>query len=652
MRARQSRRAWAGLIVFAWLFSGIHPALTPSGISWQTPQANAGSVLYVNDAAGRLAAVIDPASNAAVYKYDAVGNILSINQYPATQVSIITVNPNNSTGSQAQVCGTGFSSTLSQNTVSFNGVTGTVLSVSGACLIVSVPSNATTGTVMLTTPTGSATSSASYVVRPPAPTITGFTPAIGDVGTTVTVSGSMLNPVAGATTVALGFTSGVLASLSNSQLAFAVPSNAGSGPIQVATPYGAVTSVTDFIVPPSAIGATNVLSYATLTVNGGAQSLDVSTSNKYGVFALNATAGQLLNLRLTSLTTTPSDGTVYYQVYSPTNVQIGSGSVNAASNMLIHLPAISTTGRYTAGTYLVAFNSGSGTVQLSATLEIAPALTVGGTTNVSAAASDGSTYLSFTATVGQNLALGITGLTLAPGTGYATVYVYWPNGITYLTSASCNPTKNGCDLDFMNLPETGTYTVIVTPIPFAAMSLKATLTADVSATLIAYTPLNVNLALPGQEALLSFSAAAGQNLALAVDGINTIPAGTYVTYAVYAPNGTTSVSASQHSPNGDTFDLQNLVAGIYTVRIIPDYAATATLTLTLTNGHDGDLNGDGIVDVADIALAERMTLDFISPTFNQLIHGDVAPAPAGGDWRIDTADVARIRRKALGLENF
>ena len=67
--------------------------------------------------------------------------------------------------------------------------------------------------------------------------------------------------------------------------------------------------------------------------------------------------------------------------------------------------------------------------------------------------------------------------------------------------------------------------------------------------------------------------------------------------------------------------------------------------------RDGDLNGDGVVDVADVALAERIALGLITPTADQLAHGDVAPAGAP-DGVIDAADVARILRKALGLETF
>jgi subtilase family serine protease len=71
---------------------------------------------------------------------------------------------------------------------------------------------------------------------------------------------------------------------------------------------------------------------------------------------------------------------------------------------------------------------------------------------------------------------------------------------------------------------------------------------------------------------------------------------------------------------------------------------------TITSVHDGDINGDGVVDAADILLAQQMALGLIMPTVNQLAHGDVAPN--GGNGVIDAADVARILRKALGVENF
>lgn len=71
---------------------------------------------------------------------------------------------------------------------------------------------------------------------------------------------------------------------------------------------------------------------------------------------------------------------------------------------------------------------------------------------------------------------------------------------------------------------------------------------------------------------------------------------------------------------------------------------------TVNSVHDGDLNGDGVVDAGDVLLAEQIALGLVTPTANQLVHGDVAPS--GGDGVINAADVARILRKALGVANF
>lgn len=63
-----------------------------------------------------------------------------------------------------------------------------------------------------------------------------------------------------------------------------------------------------------------------------------------------------------------------------------------------------------------------------------------------------------------------------------------------------------------------------------------------------------------------------------------------------------------------------------------------------------NLNGDSVVDVADVALAGRFALGLAVPSATQMAHGDVAPA-GNPDGVTDAADVARIRGKALGLES-
>lgn len=94
---------------------------------------------------------------------------------------------------------------------------------------------------------GNAADSAPITLRPlpAAPTINGFTPDTGPIGTTVTITGTNL-----ATTTGVSF-NGVFASftvVSNTQVTVQVPLNATTGPIRVVTTGGNVTSATNFTV--------------------------------------------------------------------------------------------------------------------------------------------------------------------------------------------------------------------------------------------------------------------------------------------------------------------------------------------------------------------------------------------------------------------
>ena len=54
----------------------------------------AQTVRYIYDELGRLVAVIDQNGDAAIYNYDAVGNLLSIARQSAGSVSILEFTPN------------------------------------------------------------------------------------------------------------------------------------------------------------------------------------------------------------------------------------------------------------------------------------------------------------------------------------------------------------------------------------------------------------------------------------------------------------------------------------------------------------------------------------------------------------------------------
>jgi YD repeat-containing protein len=87
--------------------------------------AKQSSIRYVYDDFGRLIGVVDASGNSAVYHYDAVGNVMAIDRYTATQIVVIALSPGiGAVGSTGRIQGSGFSTTISQNSVSFNGVAG------------------------------------------------------------------------------------------------------------------------------------------------------------------------------------------------------------------------------------------------------------------------------------------------------------------------------------------------------------------------------------------------------------------------------------------------------------------------------------------------------------------------------------------------
>jgi pseudomonalisin len=116
-------------------------------------------------------------------------------------------------------------------------------------------------------------------------------------------------------------------------------------------------------------------------------------------------------------------------------------------------------------------------------------------------------------------------------------------------------------------------------------------------------------------------------------------------------NGVATLTTSQLTVTGT-----DTITAVYSGDANNAGSSTATgFTEIVTLGHDGDINGDAVVDVVDVLLAQQIALGRITPTVSQLAHGDVAPLANGvpvPDGQIDVSDVLIIERKALGMVNF
>ena len=113
-------------------------------------------------------------------------------------------------------------------------------------------------------------------------------------------------------------------------------------------------------------------------------------------------------------------------------------------------------------------------------------------------------------------------------------------------------------------------------------SFTATLSSDATGALTAGTAFNLSLSRAGQNGSLTFTGTIGTSPTLTFSPISTNPAGQYMYFTVYQPNGTLFSSIST-SGTSATLPLTSLPAtGTYTLFVNPSYAATATLSVTLS----------------------------------------------------------------------
>jgi len=146
---------------------------------WPAPM-QADQAQYFYDELGRLTAVVDGQGNVAVYTYDAVGNLLSVQRFPAGgsggAIGVFFFSPSSTlVGTMVQIEGFGFSPTTANNQVKFNGTPATVTSATANSITTTVPTGATTGPITVTNTNGTATSPQPFTVLVP-PIISGIDP--------------------------------------------------------------------------------------------------------------------------------------------------------------------------------------------------------------------------------------------------------------------------------------------------------------------------------------------------------------------------------------------------------------------------------------------------------------------------------------------
>ncbi|MBS0571464.1 MAG: IPT/TIG domain-containing protein [Proteobacteria bacterium] len=426
-------------------------------------------------------------------------------------VSITGFSPSNGPiGTTVTIQGQGFSSTASNNTVTFNGTAATVVSTTTTQLTVTVPAGATTGPITVTTGGKTATSSTSFVV---APQVLGLNPASGPVGTSVTIAGSNFDPTVANDTVSFNGTVAAVTSASATQLIAVVPAGATSGAISVTVAGATTASASSFTVIP-AITSFNPSS-------GGAGTTVTVTGTSF-----LPVAGQT-TVTLNATPVTPNSLTDTQVVFTvPANTATGEIRITTPSGMAV-----------SAGDFVV---SPPGIGSIASSVAIVPD---GPSQTLSINATNTSAEFTFDAQADHWLTLAVNSLSTTPSNGSITYKFVDPSN-QLISQGSLS--SSDVTVQVPPILVTGTYQLVFNSANSNSVSIGAALTSDRVLPTTTANGITSSAGGPtqavGQSLRFTFAANAGDVLGLGVIGLQVSPvdgSSGARRVIVYAPNSTT-----------------------------------------------------------------------------------------------------------------
>ncbi|MCC6141993.1 MAG: RHS repeat protein [Nitrospira sp.] len=545
---------------------------------------DAGAVSYVYDNLGRLMAVIDPATDTAVYSYDAVGNLTGITRQNSSTLAMFQFTPSSGpVGTTVTIYGTGFSATPASNAVKFNGLTASVLTATTTVLTATVPAGATTGTISVTVAGVTATSSATFMVGTgAAPTLASFSPAVANAGATVTITGTNYETAPIDNRVAFTAAMGTVTTATSTTLTVPVPGSAQTGKLSVSTPQGQASSATEFYVAPSGVVSADVLYTGRITVNGSTVTAAIPTANKNGLIVFDGLAGQRINLGFSSVSVTQFKATVY----RPDGVALNTSPTFTTVGGSIDLPVLPMTGTYTIFLDPVSTYTGNATVTVST--ELTGTITPGGAAvPITISRVGQNARYTFSGTAGQTISAQLSGVTITSGF----VSILKPDGSALVAPTSFG--TGGAVVDSQVLPTTGTYAILIDPSVTYTGNVTVTLynVADLTGTIaLDGATVTPTLTVPGQRARYTFTGTAGQWVTAGFSSVSI----TSSSVSLLKPDGTTFVSTAIGTSGGSLDPTTVLPStGIYTVLVDPVSTYAGSMTLSLSSALTGSVTLDG-----------------------------------------------------------
>ncbi|AGY56533.1 IPT/TIG domain-containing protein [Gloeobacter kilaueensis] len=226
-----------------------------------------GYATYTVDSDSQITATVPSSATTGNIVANIGGSYISSSSGFTVSANISSFSPTSGLpGTQVVIKGAGFYS--GTNSVKFGNGYATYTVNSDSQITATVPSNATTGNIVVKTSIAQASSSTPFTFITPTPSITSVSPTSGPPGTQLIVTGSNLN---GASSVKVGNTYLTYAINSTNQITATTPTGNFSGPVTVKTSTGTATSSSSFSSAPASISSfspTNGTIYTQVVIKG------------------------------------------------------------------------------------------------------------------------------------------------------------------------------------------------------------------------------------------------------------------------------------------------------------------------------------------------------------------------------------------------
>ena len=314
---------------------------------------------------------------------------------------------------------------------------------------------------------------------------------------------------------------------------------------------------------------------------GTAETLNLSKLGQEARLAFTVTSGEALVVSVTGISTVPSTNiTTYIGIYTQSGSFVTSSQTSTGA--VLNLTSLA------AGNYYLWIGpetAATSSMQLSFQTDATTVLPVDGTpTNIATAAPGQNTYLQFSATEGDSVNVAFTNLVVSPGSSDGmNWYVTAPDGSTVISTSTCTTTNPGpCRGGLLIVPQTGTYTVNITPQGLDTLSFTAIVAHDLTTTITPGTVQTINLNQVGENARFSFSLTASTTLAINLTGITNVPSSgvtMYMSVNSYSGTSVSYITGVQSSSGSESLNV-NLGPGNYILWIGPEQPATTTAQLS------------------------------------------------------------------------